>query len=125
MKTLILTCCAIMFITNSAFSQLSNGKYKYSNAEIALSFTISDEGYVISEIVLTNKTINKVFKAEGEWFEVNRNGADAGYDGPSGWYQFQTQECNYDFNTPNSKLILSRFDCKNGLKEKEVQLFKN
>jgi len=125
MKPILITISILISLSCSAFCQLQNGKYKYSNTETAISFTIRDDGHTITDIKLLDKKTNKTFIATGEWFEVNTSGADPGYNGPSGWYQFQTSQCNYDFNTPGSKLTLSQFDCKNGQKEKKQQLIKS
>jgi hypothetical protein len=42
----------------------------------------------------------------------------------SEWYEFQTAECNYDFDTPTGKLVLSQFDCKKGQKDVKYTLTK-
>jgi len=122
MKTVI-SFFLLIFISQSAFSQMKDGKYKFSNEEITLNFTTSEEGSNITEITLINHKTNKTITGEGEWFTVNENGADASYDGPTGWYQFQTSECNYSFDIPKNNLILSQYECQNGLTEKEFVLY--
>jgi hypothetical protein len=123
MKKIIYSIIILCF-SNSSFSQMNDGKYKFANNEITLSFTITDEGFQIKEINITNNTTKKILPGEGEWFKVNLNGVDADYNGPEGWYQIQTAECNYEFNVPSNKLTLSQYDCKKGLKEKKYQLLK-
>lgn len=99
------------FICSFSYSQLSDGNYTFKNADFTLSFTIASDGWEMNDVVLTNMKTGKKENAIGEWFKVNMNGADADYSGPEGWYQFQTTQCNYDFNVPTSKLILQQFDC--------------
>jgi hypothetical protein len=121
MKKIIYSIIILCF-SNSSFSQMNDGKYKFANNEITLSFTITDDGFQIKEIKITNNTTKKIVTGEGEWFTVNTNGADS--EGPNAWYQIQTAECNYEFNVPSNKLTLSQYDCKKGLKEKKYQLLK-
>ena len=101
---------------------MKDGKYEFSNEEITLNFTTSEEGSNIYHISLINHKTNKTITGEGEWYTVNENGADTSYDGPTGWYQFQTAECSYSFDLPKSNLILSQFDCQNDQTEKEYEL---
>jgi hypothetical protein len=73
--------------------------------------------------MIQNHVSKKNDKGSGEWFRVNIHGADPEYDGPLGWYQFQTTNCNYSFNEPSSELVLSKYDCKNGEPEAEYTLW--
>ena len=125
MKNIIYSTIIFLCFSNSSFSQMDDGKYKFANNEITLSFTITGDGWQIKEIKITNNTTKKIVTGQGEWFRVNLNGVDADYDGPEGWYQIQTSECNYEFNVPSNKLTLSQYDCKKGIKEKKYQLLKN
>lgn len=116
MKNVLLILFVLIFFRNG-FSQLNNGSYTFKSAELTLSFTISNEGWDVSKVVLlNNKTGQKEF-GSGEWFRVNRNGADADYSGADGWYQFQTSNCNYSFDEPNSKLVLQQYDCAKNRKD--------
>jgi hypothetical protein len=92
----------LITLCKPAISQINVGRYSYTNGKITLSF--NDKG-------------------SGEWFRVNIHGADPEYDGPLGWYQFQTTNCNYSFNEPSSELVLSKYDCKNGEPEAEYTLW--
>jgi hypothetical protein len=113
-----------LFYSNVSFAQLEDGNYSYSNKEITLNFTISEVGFTISNIVVTNTILGKKYNGSGEWFQVNPKGVDPNYQGPFGWYQFSTDECNYDFEVPFNELILNQFDCKNGSASVKFKLVK-
>ena len=110
MKYIFFIIC-ICFFTSYSFSQMDNGNYVYKNSDFTLSFTIENGGWEISNIILLNNKTGKKEKGSGIWFKVNRNGADADYSGPDGWYQFQTSKCNFSFDEPTSKLILQQYEC--------------
>jgi hypothetical protein len=110
MKKFYLTLFAF-FICGFSYAQMTDGNYTYKNAELTLSFTIAGDGWEIYNIVLTNTTNGRKENATGEWFKVNMNGVEEDYSGPEGWYQFQTDNCNYDFNEATNKLVLQKFDC--------------
>ena len=112
---------ALIFCSTLAFAQLEDGTYTYSNAEIKLNFTIAEGGFVIYEILLTNVKTGVKLEGSGSWFMVNQRatGADT-----SGWYQIQTEACNYDFDVPTNELILNQFDCKDGSTSKKIKLTK-
>lgn len=101
----------ILFIFSQSFSQMSNGSYKFKNADVTLSFTVENGGWDISNVVLIYNANGHKEYGSGEWFKVNRNGADPDYSGQDGWYQFQTSKCNYSFDEPTSKLVLKQYDC--------------
>jgi hypothetical protein len=111
----------LMLCSKLSFAQLANGNYTYSNNDITLKFSISNNGFAMSNIVLTNNLSAKKYNATGEWFMVNQRatGADT-----SGWYQIQTEACNYDFDVPANELILNQFDCKDGSTSKKFKLTK-
>ncbi len=121
MRRLILS---ILFINLyvECFCQLNDGHYTFTNGEITLSFDVVENGEVLNNVIIQNHKSQKTDKGNGEWFRVNPNGADSSYDGPMGWYQFQTDNCNYEFDEPASSLKLSKFDCKNGEAEMEYIL---
>jgi hypothetical protein len=110
MKKFYLTLFAF-FICGFCYAQMTDGNYTYKNTELTLSFTIAGDGWEIYNIVLTNITNGRKENATGEWFKVNMNGVEEDYSGPEGWYQFQTDNCNYDFNEATNKLVLQKFDC--------------
>jgi hypothetical protein len=114
----------LMLCSKLSFAQMEDGNYTYSNKEITLNFTISDLGFTISNIVVTNTIIGKKYNGSGEWFQVNPRGVDPNYQGPFGWYQFSTDECNFDFEVPVNELILNQFDCKNGSASVKLKLTK-
>ena len=116
MKYVLLILFFLFFFENG-FSQLNNGNYTFKSSEFTLSFTISNEGWDVTKVVLVNNKTGQKEYGSGEWFRVNRNGADADYSGPDGWYQFQTSNCNYSFDEPNSKLVLQQYDCAKNRKD--------
>ena len=116
MKNVLLILFVLFFFRNG-FSQLNNGSYTFKSAEFTLSFTISNEGWDVSKVILLNNKTGQKEYGSGEWFRVNRNGADADYSGPDGWYQFQTSKCSYSFDEPNSKLVLQQYDCVTNRKD--------
>ena len=111
-----------MFLSLNAYSQMQPGDYTFTNNEYEFKFTISDGGWVISSIQIDG---TKEVLKDGYWRRVNMNGVDEDYDGPEGYYEFQTDQCNYDFDMPiNNKLTLSSFDCKNSSKNKTIVLYR-
>jgi hypothetical protein len=110
MKKISLSILAF-FTLGYSFSQMEDGHYTYSNSEFTLMFTIGDGGWEIYEIILIKNSIDGSMAGIGEWFKVNMNGVDEDYNGPEGWYQFQTDDCRYDFNEAKDELRLRQFDC--------------
>lgn len=108
---IILSIFFVLLFFGKAFSQMNNGNYTFKSAEFTLSFTISNEGRDVSKVILLNNKTGQKEYGSGEWFKVNRNGADPDYSGQDGWYQFQTSKCNYSFDEPTSKLVLKQYDC--------------
>ena len=113
-KTIYLLAVSCLFITNSAFSQMSDGKHSYASKEVTLELSITDGGWTISSASVTDNTTKKTSTGKGVYRSAS--GAE--------WYEFQTAECNYDFDTPTGKLVLSQFDCKNGQKDVKYTLIK-
>jgi hypothetical protein len=111
MRHLFLSVMFFIF-SNAVFAQLDDGSYKYTNNEITLSFKIEENGWKISNITLTNNVSKKTLTGTGNYMKA----------GSIFWYQFQTTECNYDFDVPISMLTLSQFDCKNGKKDRKYVL---
>tara|TARA_B110000285_G_C14868255_1_gene487896 strand:+ start:315 stop:707 length:393 start_codon:yes stop_codon:yes gene_type:complete len=110
----------LTLLSLNTFSQMQSGNYTFTNNENEFNFTISDDGWVITFIEING---SKEILKDGYWRRVNMNGVDEDYNGPEGWYEFQTDQCNYDFDIPiNNKLILKRFDCKNSSKNKTIEM---
>lgn len=114
----------LIFCTNIAFSQLSDGKYVFADKDITLSFKVTDDGTQLKDVRITENATNKTEYGNGEWFTLNLNGVGPDYEGPSGWYQFQTSGCNYEFESSNKELKLSRFDCKNSKSSQKFTLYR-
>ncbi len=106
MTRITLLLISIFLVSLSSQAQKGEGKYHYANDEISLTFTVIDGGWGLSEVVFTNKKTGKSTTGVGEWFKLNMNGVDPDYNGPEGWYQFETQECYYEFNEPHETLSL-------------------
>lgn len=102
----------VFFLSNSAFSQMDDGKYKYGNNEITLTFTISGYGWDITDIKITNNATKKTTLYTGEMMKA----------GVSVWYQFTDNVCNFEFDVPTNKLQLSQ-NCEDGKKtEKKISV---
>ncbi len=104
----------LFFSTHTVFSQMAEGQHTFANNEVTLELTISDNGWTISSATLTNKTTKKTSTGKGEYRHANN----------IEWYEFQTTDCNYDFDIPTDKLALSQFDCKNGQQTVKFNLSK-
>jgi len=123
MKTYALTLVLSILLSYTAFSQLGQGSYSYSNNEISLSFSTIDDGWGMENIIITHAATGKSVTGFGEWFRVNKNGIDGEYTGPDGWYQIEANGCNYEFNEPGDKLELSE-EC-NGKSKTYILTLKN
>lgn len=115
MKKSFLSLTLILFlISQNLFSQLADGKYTFSNNVISLDFTVSENGQTISSATIVNATTKKTSTGKGIYRSANN----------IEWYEFQTSDCNYEFDIPTDKLVLSQFDCKNGLQTTKYTLTK-
>ena len=112
----------------SVFGQLSSGTYVFKSGDPNFHweeyynygplkyqdfvFTVSIDGWDIKSIQFNER--EEVLK-DGYWRTVNTTmmaTLDEDYDGPFGWYEFQTNQCNYTFDEPqNGRIILQRYDC--------------
>ena len=111
----------------SVFGQLNSGTYVFKSGDpnfhwqefwnygalkyqdFVFTVSIGGIGWDIESIQFNKR--EEVLK-DGYWRTVNMNGVDENYDGPTGWYEFQTDQCNYSFDEPqNGRIILHRFDC--------------
>lgn len=104
----------LFFSTQTAFSQMADGQYTFANNEVKLELTISGSGWTISSATLTNNTTKKTLTGKGEYRHANN----------IEWYEFQTTDCNYEFDIPKDKLVLNQFDCKNGQQSVKFNLSK-
>jgi hypothetical protein len=121
-KVIYILTMSFLFFVQTTLAQMDDGEYTFSNDKVTLKLTVIDDGWTISTVTLTNNMSKKTSKGTGEWFKVNPNGVDEDYQGPLGWYQFQTTDCNYDFEVPKEKLILNQYDCSNGQSKDEYTL---
>jgi len=106
MRNLTTLLFLVLITTTSMNAQLGDDIYRYENDLVSLSFNSSDNGWILSDVVFTNKKTGIIMTGAGEWFRVNMNGVDEDYSGPEAWYQFETKECFYEFDEPSEKLVL-------------------
>jgi len=111
----------LLFTAQTAFSQMNDGQYTFANNEVTLELTITGNGWTISSATLTNKTTKKISTGKGEYRHANNVASGINL---IEWYEFQTTDCNYDFDIPTDKLALSQFDCKNGQQTVKFNLSK-
>ena len=124
MKTKFLFIFFLAFSVNHFFAQSRDGKYMYQNDKgMTCNVTISEGGWKAAVVLNLGKEFNgRVIKARGEWFKVNRNGADPGYDGPDGWYQLSDGNCSMEFDEIAKVILLKVFDCgKYGVKNMDLK----
>lgn len=107
MNKLLASFILIIAASGSALAQIGDDNYTYSNNEITLSFSTTDNGWSMENIIITHTASGKSVTGFGEWLKINRNGVDADYTGPDGWYQIEANDCVYEFDEPGDKLELS------------------
>jgi hypothetical protein len=112
MKKIIYSFILAFLFSNSAFSQMEEGNYTYANKEITLNFTIIEGGFKITDINLTNNSTKKTSSGTGEMMKFQMNV----------WYQFSTKDCDFEFDVPENKMILSQTCGK--AKSKKIELVK-
>ncbi|MFM7234724.1 MAG: hypothetical protein ACKOZM_09040 [Flavobacteriales bacterium] len=114
-KTILLLSAGFLFLANNALAQMSDGKHTYANKEVTVELSVTDGGWTITTAKVTDNVTKKSSVGKGAYRTTN--GVE--------WYEFQTAECNYDFDAPAAgKLTLSQFDCKNGQKDIKYTLTK-
>lgn len=123
MKTVLIV--LLVFLTFTSYSQLEDGRFIYSSDDFELIIDISDYGEKIENVHLFYKKTMVIEKGDGYWQQVNENTIDDNYTGPLGWYEFQTDKCNYSIDIEESSIKVSRYDCKDGSKSSEFVLKKN
>ncbi len=108
MKKQFLISAVLFFMSNFGFAQMEDGTYTYENAKIKLTLVVAGDGHTIDAAIIKDIATGKEEKGKGEFMSANE----------TGWYQFQTEICNYDFDFKYNALTinLSSFDCKNGIK---------
>ncbi len=119
MKDTFLALIFLLFssLSTGAYAQLVDGNQTFSDSDNVLQFTISEFGFSIQNVVITNKSSGRTEKQTGG--ELMKNGNFV-------WYQFQTDFCNYSFDAPKKMLKLDRFDCKDKkIKNATITLKKN
>ena len=115
MKTKIILIASL--INFNSFAQLEDGIHYYTNDDLRVDLNITEGGLTIESVIILDRNTGEKQEGTGVWHKINLQGADDGYDGPEGFYEFQTNECNYEFDAPfeiTDKIILSQFDCLNG-----------
>ncbi len=111
--------CYLTFILclsfQTAYSQIKDGDYRFANNEVTLDLTITGGGLVISSARVTYSNTKKSSIGKGKYATDNNN---------ISWYEFQTSDCNYDFDVLNDLLILSQHECKKGQQKMQFHLQK-
>ena len=119
MKRIFLSLIFLLFsaLSPSAYAQLADGNYAFSNSDNVLQFTITEGGSSIQNVSISAKSAGRTEKQTGGEF-MQQGGME--------WYQFQTEFCNYSFDVPNKTLKLERFECKDKkIKNTKITLKKN
>lgn len=113
-KIILLFAGLLCFAIQPLFAQLQDGQHTFSNQSITLTLVMTDDGSTIASASVTNKITKKTSTGKGNYRTANN----------VEWYEFQTNDCNYDFDIAGNKLTLSQFDCKNGGKSVKYTLIK-
>ena len=107
----------LVVVSNSVYSQHSDGRYTYRNEKgMVCDLVFSEDGWKVSvNLNMGSVSNSKQLKGVGQW--LNQGGGE--------WYQVNTENCSFDFDQPNNQLKISIYDCeKSGLKAKEYVLKK-
>ncbi|MDC3253247.1 hypothetical protein OAU25_03240 [Crocinitomicaceae bacterium] len=123
MKILILTLALLCY--HAASSQLHDGAHFFTNDDIRVDVYLSEDGWTIESVKVLNRKTGETEQGVGLYNKVNMNGVDENYDGPNGFYIFETEYCLYNFDAPieaGGNITLSVFDCKNNVKDNEFKL---
>lgn len=95
------------------YAQLNDGNYFFRNSDgVTCTINASGGGWTIN---VELKDGSKTYKGSGVF--RNEHGL--------GWYEFQTPECNFEFDEPNDTITISRFDCKANVSESKYILTKS
>jgi hypothetical protein len=113
-KSLFILAITFAFNSFDSLAQLADGQHTFVNQNITLTLVMTDDGSTIASASVTNKITKKTSTGKGSYRTANN----------VEWYEFQTNDCNYDFDVTGNKLTLSQFDCKNGGKSAKYTLIK-
>ena len=122
MKKILVTVFSFC-LTWSVFGQLSSGTYAPKSGDPNFHweeyfnygplkyqdfvFTVVIDDYEDIKSIQFNER-EEVLK-DGYWRDLPKY---SDCDDCSGWYEFQTDQCNYSFDEPqNGRIVLTRFDC--------------
>jgi hypothetical protein len=100
----------LLTIGFGAKAQMEGGAHKFTDGKITFTLKLSKSGETIESATIVKD--GKTLSGKGEFR------AEYGFE----WYEFQTDDCNYNFELPVDALILEEFDCKNGQKSKKYTL---
>lgn len=101
----------LFLLTGPAAAQLlDDGTHVFENDSMQLEVTLSSSGWTLEKATILDKVNGSRMSGGGEYRSSPGSGDD------SGWYEFQSAECNHEFevNTADESIRLSRYDCKNG-----------
>lgn len=82
-------------------AQLDDGTYYFISSSHYLAITLEEGGWIISNVLIIDMQSGTREIGSGSWHKINLQGADENYNGPDGFYEFQTDYCSYDFNAPS------------------------
>ena len=83
-----------------ATAQLDEGAYYFVGESHYVEMSIEDGGWSIASVTVIDMESGTRETGSGSWHDINLEGADENYDGPDGFYEFETEYCFYDFNAP-------------------------
>ena len=115
MKKQFVTIISFLLLSYCSLAQMDDGTYNFENAKIKLTLVVVGDGHTIESATIKDIGTGKEEKGTGEFMSANE----------TGWYQFQTEICNYEFDLKNATSIsLSQYECKNGIKPSKYILKK-
>ncbi len=98
MKNLLLI--LLIFWSFGICAQLEDGDYYFMSETFYLEFTVTDGGWNIEDLRMIQMYSGDTQIGSGFWHKINTQGADEGYEGPDGFYEFTTSRCNFEFDAP-------------------------
>jgi hypothetical protein len=93
MKSLFVTFSLLLFSVSAIAQYFEDGRYAFTDEysmDVAIEFT--ENGETISNVNINDGPDVVASNGTGFWFKVNMQGVEEDYNGPEGWYQFETGE---------------------------------
>ena len=87
---------ALIFSKSLIGQELADGENILTDGQgFTLILDICDGEWGVCDMMIIDGKRLVASGGQGEWFRVNMNGVDEDYDGPEGWYQFESNEGEY------------------------------